>query len=157
MNGLMYTAEFSVTGATAVQDLFSLLCSDPDMGVLHKIVIGQENIEGDVNAEMLDIAIGRAGAVGSVGSAPTPRPHMNGAPAASITCRANDTTPAATPTFIYRDSFNLQAGWIYAPTPEERYLMSAASGANVLIVKLLTAPKSATDFNGSIVWEEFLG
>lgn len=157
MNGLMYSASFSVTGATAIQDLFSLLVTAPDMCIVHSIRIGQENIEGDANAEMLDIGIGRASAVGTVGSAPTAIAHMNGAPAASVTVRANDTTPGAGYTSLLQDAFNLQAGWLYLPTPEERVLMSAEASNDVFICKLLSAPAGSTDLVGSITWEELLG
>ncbi len=157
MQGLMYTARFSSTESLA-QDLLSLTVLAPNMALLHSVRIGQNSLAGDAAAEMAEIQIARAAVIGSSGSVVTPLPHMNGAPAASpdATCRTSDTTPAASPQIILSDTFNLQAGWLYLPTPEERIQISSDAGAENLVITLPNAVTSA-GFAGSMTFELFLG
>ena len=86
---------------------------------LLSIRIGQYGDAGDAEAELLPIAITRYATGGSGGSVRTPRPHVFGSGASAVVVDSNNTTQGTTPTVILQDSFNLQAGWLYVPTPEE--------------------------------------
>jgi len=150
--GLMYTARFN-TAVTAAQDVFALTTVSPDMCVIHSIRLGQTSDPGDAQAEMLGVVIARVATVGSGGAAVTPQPHMIGAPSATATMRANDTTVAATPTILLSDAWNVQAGWLYLPTPEERIWCSSTNK----IVVTITAPADSLSMRGSFTFEEILG
>lgn len=154
MNGLMYTSSFSATTQTGSRDLFDVIVATPDIFILHSVRIGQRNLEGDAFAEMLEISIARAAAVGA-GTANTPRPHMVGAPAASSTVVTNAAL-AASPTTLLFDTFNVQAGWLYLPTPEERIVVTGTATDDVLVVTV-EAPAATTEWSGSMTFEEILG
>jgi hypothetical protein len=159
MNGLMYTARFSST-ESAAQDLLTIgPVVTPNWVIIHSIRIGQHTLAADANAEMAEIQIARAAAVGSVGSVITDtdiQAHMPGAPTLTTVVRTSDTTAAASPQIILSDSFNIQAGWLYLPTPEERVQMSSTAGYDVFVC---TLPNGVTEsgLTGSITFEEVLG
>jgi hypothetical protein len=156
MQGLMYTARFSSTESLA-QDFLTLgPVLTPDIVIVHSVRIGQSTLAGDASAEMAEIQLARAAAIGSGGASVTPEAHMVGAPAASTAARTSDTTPAATPVIVLSDTFNLQAGWLYLPTPEERIVLSSTATLDVFVVTLPNAVTSA-GFAGSITFEEILG
>ena len=154
MNGLMYTSSFTATTQTGSRDLFDVIVATPDIFILHSVRIGQRGLEGDALAEMLEIKIQRAAAVGA-GTANTPRPHMLGSPVASSTVVTNAALAAA-PTAIITDVFNLQAGWLYLPTPEERIVVTGTATDDVLVVTI-EAPAATTEWSGSMTFEEILG
>jgi hypothetical protein len=156
MQGLMYSINFSST-ESAAQDLLSLgPVVTPDIAILHSVRIGQHTLAGDSNAEMVEIEIARASALGSGGGTPTPVPHMVGAPASGIVAHTSDTTEATGRTILLSDTFNMQAGWLYLPTPEERIVISSTAGDDCIAV---TLPNSVTSagFTGTLVYEHILG
>jgi len=154
MNGLMYSASFTAATQAGSRDLFALTVASGDFVIIHSARIGQRALEGDASAEMLEILIQRAATAGA-GTANTPAPHMVGAPAASSTVVTNAAL-AASPTPVITDVFNLQAGWLYLPTPEERIVVSALTTDDVLVVTV-EAPAGTTEWSGTMTFEEILG
>lgn len=151
----VYTATFRNVVVLALQDLFQLLAAAAVPVWLHSVRIGQTTDAGDSEAELLEIQITRTDFTinGSGGSTPTPEPHSPASPAASTTVEANNDTVSTVQTVILEDVFNIQAGWLYQPPPEERILLPAGI-TNGLIIALPVAPTDPITMDGSITFSE---
>lgn len=151
--GHMYTANFTGVAVTAAQDLFQLLASATVPFIVHSVRIGQSSDAGDAQAEMLQIQISSSSMSvnGSGGSTVTPALHAPGDPVATTVAEANNTTVSTVTTVIISDTFNVQAGWLYLPTPEERITILPTKG---LVVELPSAPDDSITMSGSITFEE---
>ncbi len=154
MNGLMYTSTGLAAALATARDLFALTGTAENMVVIHSVRIGQTSEEGDASAQMLQVKIMRSAAAGA-GTANTPVPHMLGAPAASSTIVTDAAVATPTVTLI-NDAFNLQAGWLYLPTPEERIVVSGTAANDVIVVNV-ASPASTPNFEYSLTFEEILG
>lgn len=153
--GRMYTASVGAVAVTAAQDFFELVAPSDAVVVIHSIYIGQYTDAGDSEAEMLPVQINRNTASGSGGSALTARPHEVGDAAFGGTVEANNTTQAGgTETVLVQEAFNIQAGWFYKPTPEERIVLSPSGQ---IVVELPVAPTDSITMQGSITFEEIGG
>jgi hypothetical protein len=152
MYGIMYSMEFSFTHVTTGSNCFNISPAANDFVVLHSIRLGQINLEGDAESAMETVLLSRVAGIGSGGSESTPAPHMEGAPACTAVVRKEDTTVAGTPTVILKDAWNVQAGWLYIPTPEERVIVSASSNLTMTCV----APVASMDLVGAVTFEEIL-
>lgn len=152
--GRMYTAEVNAVAVTAAQDFFEINAPADAIVVLHSCFLGQTSDAGDAEAEMLSVQISRVGGTaGSGGSSPTVNPHQLGDSAFGGTVEANNTTQVGTPVELYSETFNVQAGWYYVPTPEERFIISPSGG----IVVEITAPADSLTMSGRITFEEIGG
>lgn len=153
--GRMYTASFEGVAVTAIQDLFELVAPADAIVVLHSAFIGQSSDAADAEAEMLQVSISRfTGTSGSGGTSPTVNPHQIGDSAFGGTVEANNTTQGLTTTVVKSETFNVQAGWYYQPTPEERLVLSPSGK---LVIELPTAPADSLTMSGSITFEEIGG
>lgn len=153
--GRMYTASFEAVAVTAIQDLFELNAPADAAVVLHSFEIGQTSDAADAEAEMLRCTISRAPtASGSGGTAATARPHNEGDAAFGGTVEVNNTTQATGTVVIKPIPFNVQAGCIYQPTPEERIVISPSER---LVVELPAAPADSLTMSGSITFEAIGG
>ena len=152
--GMIYTAEIANQAVSAAQDLFEITApSDAAVKVL-SCRIGQRSQEGDAEAEMAAIAIARyTGADGVGGNALTPLLHELGYAAAGSSVRGN-TTEGATKTRMLSDAFNLQAGWLYLPPPQEVIVLSPDGK---LAIYLPAALSGILTFDMSFTFEEIGG
>jgi hypothetical protein len=155
--GRFYSVPFSAVSVSAAQDLFEVLAATGKPFYLHEIVIAQSSDYGDAQAEGLSILIKKAAGSytsGSGGSTPTAVKHATNDAAAGPTPECNNTTQAAagsgTLTTIRADAFNVQGGYQYMPTPEQRILFLPAEACVVSI----TAPADAVTMSGTLVFEE---
>lgn len=160
MNGPIYTVQFNAVGVAAAQDLFSLLAHSTSRIAICRIEIGQYSDAGDAASELLSILL-QTGAttVGSGGSAPTPANLQPWSRAAVTTARANDTTQATNGTIVtrYAASWNIQAGFIYAPRfePLANYdeRIKVAAGER-FVVSSPGVPADSITTNGTIWFQE---
>lgn len=156
--GRIYSVPFSAVGISAAVDLFEVLAAAGKPFILHSIVIGQASDYGDAAAEGLSILIKRATGSytsGSGGSTVTPAKNTNDA-AAGPTAETNNTTQASAGsgalTTIHADGFNVQSGWQFLPTPEERAgLMFLPTEACIVSI---TAPADSLTTSGTLKFEE---
>lgn len=155
--GRFYSVPFSAVSVSAAQDLFEVLAASGKPFFLHEIVIAQASDYGDAQAEGLSILIKRATGSytsGSGGSTVTPAKHLTNDAAAGPTAKLNNTSQAATGsgalTTIRADAFNVQAGYQYMPTPEQRLFFLPAEA----VVVSITAPTDAVTMSGTLVFEE---
>ena len=159
--GMMYSCPFEAVAVSAAQDFFELLAPSTGALILHSVRLGQSSDEGDAAAEMLDVSIVRGeGSVtsGSGGSAGTEVPLQSGLAAAEAAVELNNTTNMLVGSgaliLLLNDSFNVQVGWLYQPTPEERITVSPSDR---LTIELVGAPADALTMSGTITWEEIGG
>ncbi len=152
MYGRIYTANISIA-VTAAQDFFEVNAPSTGIVVIHRIFLGQSSDAADAQAEMLRVHLARStsGGAGSGGSSITARPHAFGHAAYGGTVEANNTTEATTQTSIYEEAFNVQAGFYWVPTPEERIIIPPSG---IFIVGLAAAPNDSLTMQGSITFEE---
>ena len=155
--GRFYSASFSAVSVSAAQDVFEVLAASGKPFVLHEIVLGQTSDYGDASAEGLQILIKRATGSytsGSGGSTGTPAKHLTNDASAGPTAEFNNTTQASAGsgalTTIRTETFNVQAGYQYLPTPETRLLFLPAEA----VVVSITAPADAVTMSGTLVFEE---
>ena len=154
--GRFYSIPFSAVEVSAAQDLFEVVASSGKPFILHEIVIAQASDYGDAQAEGLSILIKRGvgSTSGSGGSTVTPVKHLTNDAAAGPTAEINNTTQASAGggslTTVRAEAFNVQAGWQYLPTPEQRLLFLAAEACVVSI----TVPADAVTMSGTLVLEE---
>ena len=158
--GRVYSAQVNGVAATAAQDVFELLTPADLVVCVHSVFIGQTTDAGDAEAEMLGVQIKRgSGSItsGSGGSTPSMFPHVFSDTAASCTLEANNTTIAVVGagalSILQAESFNVQAGWYYTPTPEERIWLSPSQ----YFIVTMTAPADSITLNARIVFEEIGG
>lgn len=159
MSGIMYTMPFTVTGATAIQDLVSLVAGAASVICIHEFHVGQKTEIGDAQAEMLDVEISRfegAFTIGSAGAAGVEEPLQTGGPTSTTSGRTNDTTvtTGGTQAVLKRDTFHVAGGFHYVPTPKARVWVSPT---DAFVARLDTAPADALDLRGYVIWEEFGG
>lgn len=154
--GRFYSVPFSAVAVSAAQDLFEITAATGKPFILHEIVIGQTSDYGDAAAEGLQILIKRGvgSTSGSGGSTVTPAKHLTNDAAAGPTPEINNTSQHAAGggslTTIRADAFNVQAGYQYMPTPEQRLTFLPAE----VCVVSITAPADAVTMSGTAVIEE---
>ena len=154
--GMMYSQTFTNVSISALQDIFTIVAPADAIVVLHSCYFGQRSDFGDAQAEGLRIEILRRSGAGSGGTTPTPSPQETGFPATpGSTVAINRTTPGAAGAVLYADTFNIQAGWQYRPTPEERIIISPSG---ILGISLPAAPADQLDgCQGTCLFEEIGG
>lgn len=153
MTGHIYTASFSAVTVTLLQDLFQLLASATVPIRILSVRIGQSSDAGDAQAEMLAIRLSRSDMTvnGSGGTTATPALHSPGSSAAATVAEVNNTTLSTVQTIIVSDAFNVQAGWLYLPTPDEIITILPTEG---FIVNLPVGPADPLTTSGSVTFEE---
>lgn len=159
----VFTATFSAIAVTAAQDVFELVAPANARVRVRKIFIGQYSDAGDAAAEMLSVQVIRDYTVaGSGGAAVTPANLQPWSRAAGASVARNNTTVAntGTPLVLIAETFNVQAGWLWAPSPpdprhrpsyDDEYIYLEAGSR--LVVRI-TAPVDSITMNGTLVFEE---
>ena len=148
--GRIYTLPFSATAVSAAVDAFEINVPSDQIVVVHSAHIGQHSDPGDAESELLHIIIQRSSGVsGSGGTSPAPVPHHLGDAAYGTTCDVLNTTGATTLTLLRAEAFNVQAGYFYTPTPEERIYISPGGR----LVWSMSAPADELTMSGSVVFE----
>jgi hypothetical protein len=99
----------------------------------------------------LRFIIKQGAAVGSGGTTQTPAALDAGLAASDASARKNDTTAGTGGTNVYEENANIQAGWFYRPTPEERITIP---GGSRVTFNLPTAPTDALTMSGTVTFEE---
>lgn len=152
--GRMYACVFEQVTVSAAQDLFQIDAPADSVVVLHSVTITQTSDAGDAEAEMLPILFHRGTTDGSGGSTITPRRMAIGDALFGGTVEANNTTQSTEGNQVHAESFNVQAGFFYRPTPEERIVISPSQR---LVIELQTAPADALTMDGVAIIEEIGG
>ena len=154
MSGNVYTISMEKAAVSVALEVFSIDAPSDAVLEILSCRVGQLTLEGDANAEMLSIKFARfSGAQDATGTGnPTARPHNLGGAASGAVVESGCTGTSATQTTVLEDGWNVQAGWLYLPIPEERFWISPSQG----FVVNLEAPTSMT-VTGSLTWREYGG
>ena len=154
----MYSSVLDTAATAAAIDFFELLTPADAVAIIHSVRITQSTDAGDAQAEMLELVMRRVTGAPTSGSGGTTNenPLMQGAPAAGSICEAGNSTKltGGTSVDLLREGFNVQVGFFWTPTPEERIIISPSTR---LVVELVTTPTDALDFHGTLIFEEIGG
>src|SRR5580658_68838 len=145
------------TAVTAAQDLMEIAPSAGRPVEILSVRIGQNNRSQDAEDAMQRVQILRGHTTtGSGGSSETPAALTSPSDGATCgaTCAAFNTTPASggTAVTLVEDCFDVRAGWLYVPTPDER--PQAPVTTNRIVVTLPDAPSASTNFSITVNFRE---
>lgn len=152
--GRIYTAQFTDVAVSAIQDLFEIVAAADSIVVIHDLHLAQRSDVGDAAEEILSIQLTSGhSASGSGGSAVTPVPAQLQDSAFGGTCKANNTTQAATGTIVthYSWMWNIRGPFDKVWTPETRPVIAPSRRC---CVELPVAPADAITMSGTITFEE---
>jgi hypothetical protein len=152
MQGQMYSAVGSASALDSVGDLMSIEPVTENPCLIHRVEIGQIDLEADAEAAMAHVKFSLFATAGTTGTTPTPSPLLPGGEAADAGARflaAGDAS--STETILYQGAWNVQAGLLWLPTPEERPWCHATG---VFVVKNMEIQAAAIT-QVTIVFEEF--
>lgn len=153
--GRTYSCPTGFGAVSAAVDLFEITAAATGIVGLTGLQIGQSSDAGDAEDELLQIIISRvvgAFTSGSGGASVTPAPLDQEGAAASSTCEAKNTTQitGGTATVMFNDSFNVRAGYLWVPTPQQIIIASPTDA----IVVALSAPADALTLAATATIEE---
>lgn len=152
--GLVYTAVVDSLAVTAQVALIEVSAPADGIVKLLSARVGQSSDAADAEAEMLSVSISRFTASGSGGTAAiTADPHEVGFPAHGSTVDTGHTTLGTGENVIIQDAFNVQAGWLYVPTPGEEIIVSPSGIIGIVI----SAPADSLTVHASLTFEEIGG
>lgn len=153
--GRMYVVITPELAVTVGQDIMSIVSGANTSLILHSVSITQSSDPADAQAEMLRVIIKRGAAVGTGGAAITPVALNEGGATADATARRNDTTDGTGGTNIHEEAFNVQIGWFYRPTPEERITVGGnQTNSGRLTINVPDAPADSLDMICTAIFEE---
>jgi len=152
--GRMFSVARQNYAVTTSNDFFTILAPTNAVVVVHSAFLGQSSDAGDASAEMIRVNIQRHLADQSGGGTSTPRPHLAGDSAFAGTVEHSNAT-SSTNAVLIAETFNVQAGWYYTPTPEERIVISPNSvGATYpRIAFQMSAPADSLTMNSRVTFE----
>lgn len=154
--GMMYVAPFQGVSISAAQDVFEISAPADAVVIVHRCEITDETSETSEQG-VIKINRGSSGTTsGSGGSSVTPAPLETGMAAAGSTVERNNTTAMTGGTITHKGGagFNWLNGYLYAPTPEERLVISPSER---LTFNLVNAPGAARTCSGYVIFEEIGG
>lgn len=150
---LVYTAAFDNVAITTAIEFLELTAPSDAAIVILGAELSQSTEAGDAQAEQLRVMFRRYSAAGTGGTALDERPHMVGYPAAGATV-TNARTVGTASADLWSNAWNIQAGMIYKPSPEERVYVSPSG---IVAFELMAAPADSVSFSGCITWGEIGG
>ncbi len=152
--GRMYSLSDTVASVTTAIDLIRISAPSDAIVVVHKVIVTQETEFADAQSEMLDVQFHRGSTDGSGGATPSAVPLEVGDAAFGGTTATGNGTQSTEGVILHAEAFHVAAGFAWAPTPEERIVLSPSGR---LIVELPTAPDDSVDFRVSAYFEEIGG
>lgn len=151
--GHVYSVCGNDSGYTGPGDFATVLAASGKPCVLLGIRLNQILRKGDAQAEMLHVQLRRFTTNSSGGTAASVNPHNTGSPAGGVTGRVAPTTDSSTGLqVVAEDSWNVQAGWLYVPTPQELIEIPASAGIAIYGPE---TPDSTMHITATFVVEEF--
>lgn len=148
-----YTAQSNNVAVTAVQDLISLQTTSGMVMELDEINLGQVTASTIGNLRCTFKRFSGGYSIGSGGSSVTPRPHVFGDSAATVTGRANDTsqTTGGTSVTLDADAINVINGYNKLPAPEDRWSFTLSQA---FVWSLDSAPASSETISVKCTFRE---
>lgn len=157
--GRVYTAPINVAAHTAQIDVFELLAATGKPLELLTVELGQTSEVGDAQEEVIPLVLKRvtgAPTSGSGGGTPTFQPTVPNGAAPGATLETGNTTKltGGTSVDLARFAWNVRAGLLYVPIPEERIVLDA--GTRLVLEEVATPADSITGPVGRIVIRELV-
>jgi hypothetical protein len=148
-----YTAENDGLSVSAAMDLISLQTTAGMVAEVDELDCGQITATSVGNLKCTFKRFSGAYSIGSAGSSVTPRPHVFGDSAATVTARSGDTTQTTSGTSVKlgADVINVINGYQKLPSPEDRWSFTISQA---FVWSLDTAPGSAETFNLQATFRE---
>ena len=154
--GLMYTASSPAGGfaQAAARELIQIGGNANCIAVIHSVRIGQFTEFADAAAEALSLEWYRCTTLGA-GTAAVEEPlQPAGAKDLSADCVVVVNAAVSTGlTILGADSINVQAGYLYLPTPDEQIVVPAVATEGVCWQ--VSVPNDSITWTVTMVWEEF--
>lgn len=130
--GRMYSISRSGTTTTSC-DIWRITAPSTAVVRLHSAFFGQSSDFGDAAAEMLRIQIFRPGSIGATFlSNQSARSNELGDSSFGGTNSFSSVLSTGN-TLLIEETFNIQAGWYYTPTPEERITVSPGGKLSIAL------------------------
>lgn len=150
-----YTAQINNVAVSAVQDLLSLQTTAGMVMEIDELNFGQVTASTIGNLRCTFKRFSGGYSIGSGGSAVTPRPHVFGDSAATVTARANDTTQTTGGTAVTLDSdaINVVNGYNKLPAPEDRWSFTISQA---FVWSLDTAPVAPETTSVRVTFREIV-
>jgi hypothetical protein len=150
-----YTAQANNVSVSAVIDLLSLQTTGAMVMEIDELDLGQVTATsvGNLRCQFKRFSggytIGSGGTPGPI----TPRPHVFGDSAATVTAHGGDTTPTSggTPVTLGADAINVINGYQKLPAPEDRWSFTISQA---FVWTLDSAPGSAETMSMQVVFRE---
>lgn len=153
--GKIYTLTFAPSAQTAQIDFFEVNSPSGCSVCIHSVQVGQTTETGDAQEEFLPWFIKINHSTSGNGTATTAQPldATNPSTALATACETVATTQATggSPLTKWRDAFNVRAGLLWKPIPEERIWIPPSTR---LVVGLDAAPADSITWTGTLVFEE---
>lgn len=153
-SGAVYTVPIDALSLTAESDLYCITASTSTKLLLREVRLGQYSEFGDAQAELLPIRIitGSTNVSGGSTVAAQNVAQHTGAKTAESEALSPSATLASTAsaTLRYSDSWNVAAGWVYAPLPAERLVVQEGE----TVVVRIGAPADVLTLNGTLIMQE---
>jgi hypothetical protein len=154
--GRFYSISFADVSVSAAQDLINITSTSTMAWRLWRVTGGQRSLSTWEAKPILIQRVPATVTAGSGGTAPTPRPMLNGDAAATITCRVNDTTAmtsSGTIVTLLTKEFEFLNGFELVFLPDEAPVFTISQGCRI---NLPTAPSGATSMSFTAIVEEIL-
>lgn len=150
--------KYNVSGQAAITtviDIVEITAGASHIGVIHSFEFGQTSDAGESELEQLEITVARVTTAGSGGAAITASsPLRSGDSAYVSTINEFNGGRAVTANIMDISAFNVMAGMVHKPTPEERIVVAPGTG---LVFGLTVAPGDSISSTYRLVWEEVGG
>ncbi len=155
MSGRPYSLTFTRVAVSTAVDIFETTINSGRPLDLTGLHIGQDSDAGDAQDEMLTIEIIKGFTTsGSGGAAVTARP-LDGRDAlwTGAAERLNTTLAlGGTPLVMLADAWNIRAGYVWTPTPDQ-YIKQRE--ADRIVVRSIKAPTDPVTMSGTLFFLEF--
>lgn len=149
----IYYTQFTAVAITAQTDLFEILTPASCIVMPVSVRLAQTSDFGDAQDEILSLTWFRGHTTtGSGGTTVTPSKADNGDSASGCTTKTNNTTLATggSPVTLPVDGWNVRAGYIYVPVPDEFAILSPSTR----LVLRMSAPADSITGHGTITFKE---
>ena len=150
--GRMYSVTFEEVAVTVAQDLFEIVSPSDAVVIINSVSISQSSDAGDAASEMLNILYHRGSTSGSGGGTPTPAPLNLGDAAFGGTTEVNNTTQGSEGAILRAECFNVLAGYLWQPTPEEQIHVSPSGRLIIELQEALATVKTLTGLIPICAW-----
>jgi hypothetical protein len=142
----IYTITLDATAVSAARTLVQYNAPSTRIAVVLRAWVSQCNSEVATQEEIQLLRVTTAG----TGTGATPRPTGSFAAAAG-TATVNNSAEGTAGDSLHREGFEIRNGWLWIPTPEERFIIPPSGR---IALKFPAAPEASIDVSAGLVVAE---